>query len=119
MANGKRGLHLAFGSHHRFGQPLLGFRFDLGIKDETHAAAGHAAQHPKAPEPVRIPLAALFDQQVGEAIGGPGDDRLQGALEVTRGDFADPLDVAILDRCDDLIQYLHRFAASFPFALTP
>ncbi len=94
----------------------MGFGFDRRIEDESHPAAGHAAQHPKAPELVAVLFTALIDQRIGEAIGGPRNDRLQRSFEVGGGDFADAADVAVPDRIGDVVQDRHRFAASLPFA---
>ncbi len=84
---------------------LLGFRHNdlqsllraglVGrIKNETHAAARHAAEHPEAPE-IRAKLFAhATDQGLGEIIAGPGNDGLDRFVEILRRQSANPLHVA-------------------------
>ncbi len=49
-----------------------------GLKMKTHAAARHAAEHPKAPEIRAELLAHAFDQSLGIEVAGPGNDGLYG-----------------------------------------
>ena len=111
-------MHRSFDVDHGFAQPLLGLRFDGGIKNESHAATGHATQHPESPEFVAVLIAALFNQYIGESIGCPRDNRLQRAFEVTCGDFTDAFHIAVTNRFDNIVQNLHRFGATGPFAFT-
>ena len=61
----QRALQLALGLRHDFRERDLGRRFVPGRKDESHATAGHAAQHPKTPEIV----AELLPDPVDNGFG--------------------------------------------------
>ena len=94
---------------------VLRLGFARGREDETHAAAGHAAEHPEAPE-IRAELRAhLLDEPLGVVGGGPRDDRLDRALEIARRHRADRGDVAVAQGVEDLREDAERFLPAGPF----
>ena len=84
---------LALGLRHKLLQPRLARGFLRGVKDESHAAARHAAQHPE-PEKI-LPELRLHpvDDGFREQIRGPGNDGLDGAEEISRRRRAQGCDV--------------------------
>ena len=84
------------------------FRFARGFDDEAHSAAGHAAEHPEAPEIVAEFFGNAGDESFGEVVGGPGDDRLERAAEVLGGELAEGANVALREGIEDLIEEVER-----------
>ncbi len=60
-----------------------------------------------------------MNQRIGEAIGRPGDDRLERPGEIARRDLADLLQVTLLQRRHHLIQNRDRFATGGPLPFGP
>ena len=60
-------LQFLLGGGHDFLEALLGEALFLRSEDEAHAAAGHAAQHPEAPESLAEFGAHAFDESLGES----------------------------------------------------
>ena len=114
---GKGVLKFAFGLEHDFVNHAEGFLLAGGVDNEAHAAAGHAAEHPKSPEVVAEFLRDAGDEGFGEMVGGPGDDGLKGAAEVLGGEATEGANVALAEGLDDLIEQLERFLAALPFGL--
>ena len=90
------------------GLPLRG-------EDETHAAAGHSTEHPKAPEISTKLGLALLNQTFGEVVGGPGNNCLEGLPKIARGGLADGVDVSASERIDNFVEHPKRLLASRPF----
>ena len=114
---GQRVLKFAPGLRHDGLQTLLRLGLALGIKNEAHAAAGHAAEHPEAPE-----IAAEFradggDEGFGEGVAGPGNDGLQRLVEIARGQPAQGADIAGAQGGQDFIEQTDGLAAAGPFAV--
>ena len=63
-------------------------------KNEAHAAAGHAAEHPEAPEIFAEGFAGAGDELLGVAVAHPRDHRLERAEEVFGEGAAEAADVA-------------------------
>ena len=86
-------------------------------EDETHAAAGHAAEHPEAPEVAAELGLAFGDELFGEVVRGPRNDRLERLAEVARGRRAERLDVAALQRRDHFVEHAEGILAAEPFGV--
>jgi hypothetical protein len=95
-------------------QAFLGFGFAARFKQKAHAAAGHAAEHPKAPEIVAHFGAHALDQGVRIEVAGPRDDGLDGPVEIASGGSADAAHIAVAQLRQHVIQYAHGFAARQP-----
>lgn len=108
-------LQFALGGDHDFLETDEGFFFALGVDDESHAAAGHAAEHPEAPEVVAEFGLGACDEGFGEVVGGPGDDGLEGAAEVVGGEFSELFDVSGFEGFEDLVEESEGFFAALPF----
>ena len=65
-------------------------RFGLArwIENESHAAARHPAEHPEAPEILAELLLRAGDEGFRVEVRGPGDDGLQRAAEIFRGELS-------------------------------
>ena len=110
-------LHLPLGVAHDGLQALLGPGLAIRVEEEAHAAARHAAEHPEAPEGVSHFGAHLLDEGTGVQVPGPGNDGLDGAVEVALGRGADAVDVALLQLSQDFIQNADGFAPALPLRL--
>ena len=84
------------------------------MKDKTHAAAGHAAQHPEAPEIPAELRARLLDQPVGVEVARPGNDRLDRPAEIALGGLAYGLHIARLQMAQYPVQSSDGLLASRP-----
>ena len=62
------------------------------VKNETHAAAGHAAEHPKSPEVRAKFLSHRANEHFREGIARPRNDRLDGLAKILGGQFADAVE---------------------------
>jgi hypothetical protein len=120
--------HRLHGEGHGVFQAALGFahdalhgalRFGLAarMEQESHAAAGHAAQHPEAPEILAKRGPRAFDQAVGVKVAGPRNDGLDGPVEIPPGPLADPADVALPQAVHHFVQDADGLAARLPLAL--
>ncbi len=85
-------------------QALLRLGLAFGAEEKAHAAAGHAAEHPEAPEIVAERGAGALDQGVGVEVAGPGNDGLDGSVEVLLGAGADLADVAAFEVAHHFVQ---------------
>src|SRR4029079_18212282 len=100
---------------HERAEGVLSFRFTGWIEDETHAAAGHAAEHPESPEGVAERGTDFVDEFFGVEIAGPWNDALKWAVEVALRSAADGRDVAGTEVCDDFVEKLTGLLACDPF----
>ena len=110
---GRREATLSF--QHEDLKPLLSLGLPLRGKDETHAAAGHAAEHPKAPEISTKFGLALLNQTFGEVVGGPGNNGLQGLPKIARSGLANGVDVSASESINNFVEHPKRLLASRPF----
>ena len=85
-----------------------------GREDEAHAAAGHAAEHPEAPEVVAEFGARPRDQRLGVEVAGPGDDGLERPVEVALRARADRADVAALQVAEHFVEDAERLLPAVP-----
>ena len=74
-------------------QELLGRRLGGRREHEPHAAPGHAAEHPEAPEVIAEPAADAVDEQLRVRVGRPRDEGLERAEEVARRRAPESADV--------------------------
>ena len=88
--------HLPLGVAHDGLQALLGPRFAMGSKEKSHAAARHSTEHPEAPEVVAHFPAHAANQRVRVEISGPGNNGLNGAVEIPLRAGAQAANVAAL-----------------------
>ena len=96
-------------------EPFLGFCLPLWRKDKTHAAARHSPEHPEAPEISTKLGLALLDKPLGEVVGSPGDNGLQGLPKIARGGLADGVDISASERIDNFVEHPKRLLAARPF----
>lgn len=108
-------IEFVFELAHGVAEVDLGFGFAPGVEHEAHAAAAHAAQHPEAPEIRSEGLGGAVDEFLGEEVGGPGDDGLNGVAEVAGGGLADGADIAAGQGGEDFVQDSEHGAAGVPF----
>ncbi len=112
---GHGALQAALGLAHDGFQAILGTRLHGGVEDETHAAAGHAAEHPEAPETRAHLLARAANQRLGVEVGSPGNDGLDGAFEVALSGCADGGHVAGPQVSQNLVERADGLLAALPF----
>ena len=93
---------------HQIAEALLRLGFPLGIEDESHPSARHAAQHPESPERLAKLRAHLADQSLGIQIARPRNDGLDRPVEVPLRRAANRAHVALAQIRDDLVQNLAR-----------
>ena len=115
----QRVLQLAFGGEHDLLQFFLTFAFSLRRKNKTHAAAGHAAEHPEAPEVIAKGGSCARDQLFGIKTRDPRDDRLQRAEKVIRQRGAERADVSGGKQTKNMIQRGDSLAPRLPFSFAP
>ena len=96
-------------------EPLLGFCLPLWRKDKTHAAARHSPEHPEAPEISTKLGLALLDKPLGEVVGGPRDNGLQGLPKIACGGLADGVDISASQCINNFVQHPKRLLAARPF----
>ena len=111
--------HGAFGFAHDDLHAALRFGFAFGTEDESHAAAGHAAEHPEAPEVLAEFGARPADQRLGVEVAGPGNDGLDRAVEILLRACTDRADVAAFQVAQDFIQYADGLPAALPLGFRP
>ena len=75
-------LHAALGGAHNVLQAVERFGLAARVEEEAHAPAGHAAEHPEAPEIAAHFGADRLDQRRGVEVAGPRNDGLDGAIEI-------------------------------------
>ena len=90
----QRRLEFALGGEHDFQQSSLRFGPALRRKDEAHAAARHAAEHPEAPEIISKRGLGSRDDLFGVAVAHPRNDGLQRAKKVFGESCAQAANVA-------------------------
>ena len=73
-------------------------------KDESHAAAGHATKHPKAPEIFTEFGADFFDESLGVEIACPWNDRLDRLTKIFRRRSTDRTNVAGVEGIENAIE---------------
>ena len=100
----QRSFQFTLGTDHQLLHVVLGGGLGGRIKDESHAAAGHAAQHPKPPEPLAEFSPRTADQLLGKEITDPRNDRLDRAVEIALGHIADAAHIAIAQRSYNLVE---------------
>ena len=101
---GERGLEFAFRGQHNLREPGLGFGATVRGKNKTHAAAGHAAEHPESPEIVTEGGAGALDELLGVAIAHPRNHRLQRAKEIFGERTAEAANVAGGEQREDVVE---------------
>ncbi len=106
-----------FGFAHDGGEPVLGFGSPVGRKEKPHAAAGHSAKHPEAPEILAHGGARPADERIRVQVSGPGDDGLDGTVEVALRFRSDAADIVLLQPLLDLVQDAYGFLPSLPLGL--
>ena len=109
----------AFGVAHQDAETLLRLQFMRGIEDESHAAAGHAAEHPEAPECWAKGLADFVNQSLGVEIVCPGNDGLDGTIKVALRGVADCADLPGAQVCNDFIEDCAGLQTASPLSLRP
>ena len=87
-------LQLPFRFVHDGRDPFLRGGLAVRVEEETHASASHAAEHPEAPEIGAEVFTRSIDQCLRVEIAGPGDDVLNGAVEIALRAIADGCDTA-------------------------
>ena len=110
----KRVVERRLGALHDRGDLFLKLVVAVRGDEKRHPAARHAAEHQEPPEVVAERLARLADDRLGERIGHPGDDPLQRAVPVPRGQAAEPRTSAAVDGRQDLIEDLQGFEPGQP-----
>src|ERR1035437_6009526 len=85
-------------------EPVLRFGFPLGREEEAHAAAGHSAEHPEAPEILAHGGVRLPDERIRVQVPGPGNDGLDGTVEVAVRLRSDGADVLLIQPFQALVQ---------------
>ena len=110
-------LEFLLGTGHDLLEALLSSRFFLRRKDETHAAAGHAAEHPESPEGAAELRGDALNNCFREKIGRPGNNRLDWLAEVACGGSADCGNIPVFERLKDFIEDAQHALPSFPFSL--
>ena len=113
----QRVLQFTLRGRHDFLQAPLSALFLFRRKNETHAAAGHPAQHPKSPEIISKFGAHPVDQGLRVKRAGPRNDGLDRPLEIPRRHAANGAHVALLERGQNLIEDGEGFLPSAPFRL--
>ncbi len=108
-------LQFALGADHDLVDCFERFRFAGGFDNEAHSAAGHAAEHPEAPEIVAEFSGNAGDESFGKVVGGPGDDRLERAAEVLGGELSEGANVAGAQGIEDLVEEVEGVLTSLPF----
>ena len=111
--------HLGGERAHVAREPLLRLVARVGLEHEAHPAARRAAEHPEAQEAFPEARPRALDQRLGEAVRGPGHDRLDRALEVARRRRADPRHVTFAQAGEHVVQHAERLVPRRPFALAP
>src|SRR6516225_1421993 len=94
---------------------MLRFGFALWSEYKTHAAAGHAPEHPESPEITGKMPADSIDQGLGVQIAGPGDDRLNRLLEIVRCRGANSPNIIRAQGGDNFIQDRECLLPALPF----
>ena len=112
---GNAALELSLGLAHDERDAILRRGFDGGVEEEAHAAAGHAAEHPESPEAVAELGAHLLDEALGVGVGRPGNDGLNGVVEVVLCEAADAADVARSQTLDDVVKQGDGLLPRAPF----
>ena len=106
---------LVLGLRHDRLQSLLRLGLALRIKNKTHAAAGHAAEHPETPE-VRAEFRLHGrDERFGERIAGPRNDGLERLAKIARGQSAHTSHLPGFERRHDFVQQTDGLLAAGPF----
>ncbi len=113
----QRVLQLALGRRHDFAERFLGGGLDARIKDESHAAAAHAAEHPESEKLLAEPFTDPVDHGLSVQVRRPRNDGLDRAEKVARCRRADGRNISGTQRLDDFIQNFHRFLAGLPLGL--
>ena len=112
---GERVLEIAFGGRHDLLELFAGLGGSVGGNDEPHASAGHAPEHPEAPEILAEPGTRAIDERLGVKIRGPGDDGLDGTMEIPGGGGADGGDVRRAQGAEDFVEHTEGFLSRLPF----
>ncbi len=107
-------LHDALGLAHDGLHALLRLGLALRAEEESHAAAGHAAEHPEAPEMLAEFGARAPDQGVGIEVAGPGNDGLYGPVEILLRAGPDGSDLAPLQVAHHFIENADGLLAALP-----
>ncbi len=108
---------IALGLRHDLVQPILGPRLHVGVEDEAHAAARHAAHHPETPEIVAKLLLYLTHEPFRVGCRRPGNDGLDGAEEIAVRGRADRSHIAVIQQLQYLVDNQDRFLPPRPFGL--
>ncbi len=110
-------LQRVFLLEHDLQEPGLRLFLDRGIEDESHAATGHAAQHPEAPETIAEFRTHMLDQALGVIGTCPGDNRFDRTEKVLGGQFTQFADIPLLQGLEDLVEESDRCLTRVPFLL--
>ena len=86
-------------------------------EEEAHAAAGHAAEHPEAPEILAEFGARAANQRLGVEVAGPRNDGLDRAVEIPLRARADGADVAVLQVAHHFVENADGLLAALPLGL--
>ena len=86
--------HTAFDRHHHALEPVLSFFAHRRIEDKTHAAAGHAAQHPESLELIAVLRPTFLNQAFRVRIAAPGNNGLQRLVKVAMRGRSDSGNIA-------------------------
>ena len=100
----ERGLELVFRGEHDCEQAGLGLDAPMRRENKTHAAAGHAAEHPETPEILAERLAGAGDKLLGVVVAHPRNHRLEGPEEIFGERAPEAADVARGQEGEDLVK---------------
>src|SRR6185437_4269693 len=87
------------------------------IEEEAHSAPAHTAKHPEAPEIFTERGASLCDERMRVEISGPGNNGLEGAIEVLLGAGADGAYIAALQMPQHFVEDADGLFAAAPLGL--
>ena len=107
-------LELFPGGGHDFLEAALCPRFCFRGENEAHPSSRHPPEHPKPPEGLAKICAHSLDECFSKVIACPRDDGLDRLLEVAGGRVTDPLDIAVSQRRQDLLQNSQHALARLP-----
>ena len=86
---GQRRVQLSLRLKHQLLNVVLRFRLPARIEDEAHAPTRHPSKHQEPPECLAVAATEAFDQGLGVVIGRPGDDGLDGLVEILGGQLGE------------------------------
>src|SRR5690606_32455886 len=113
----QRRLKLPLAAQHVLREKVLAVGLALRREDEAHAAAGHASEHPEAPEVLAELRADVRDQRLRVDVADPRDDVVERAEEVLRERAAEPANVALLELLDDPVDRIQSLLTRLPLDL--